>query len=115
MSARPDNAGFERAETIIGASRVAAAIAALQRRADAAAAGSTSIAAIDRVVRAVRGMPAGERARCAALAVAVAMAGHAILAAIEPPRARPTIWLTVPALLAMALAATALFDHTREP
>jgi len=117
VNAPDGDATFARAEAIIGGSRVIALGERLRKLFLESARGSRSLAALRLSIRAFAALPAGERGWCAAIAIASASAGHVVMAAFEPVRARPTTPLTLLALLAIALAALALAvaDQTREP
>jgi hypothetical protein len=114
MSAR-DEAAFTVAGAIIARSKAAALVDGLCRRLIAGARGSRSLAAARRCRDRFQRVPAAERCWCVAIAVAVAVAGHLVMASFEPARARPAIALTALALLAIALAAIAAASQTSEP
>jgi hypothetical protein len=114
MSAR-DDAAFSGAGAIIAQSKAAALVDGLYRRLIAGVRGSRSLAAVRQCRDRFQRIPAAERRRCVAIAIAAACAGHVVMALFEPARARPAITLTALALLALALAAIAVANQTSEP
>jgi hypothetical protein len=112
MSAGAD-AMFRRAGRIIGQSRIAALVDRVSRICLASVRSSRFVAAVQQYVATWQTIPAAERASCALVVVATAVAGHLLMASMLPTAARPTLMLTALVLLAVCLAAGA--HATRRP
>jgi hypothetical protein len=107
MSAIVDDEAVRRADSIVGRSQIAAIITFIVRRSAASIPSSRSLAVARRALREFGSLPAGVRSRCALVAVASALLGHVLLAAMLPTAARPTAALTAVLLLGVCLAAAA--------
>jgi hypothetical protein len=96
---------MERAGRLISHSRIAAVVAFLVSQSAASARSSRAIGFGRRRANAFQSLPAEERTRCALIAAAAALAGHAALAALLPASASPMLSLTTLALLGALVAA----------
>jgi hypothetical protein len=115
MKAAGGDATFQRAGWIIAQSQTANLVGWIGSRVVASIRTSRSSAVVRQGLQTLRAMPADQRGPCAVWTIAAAVAGHAALAAILPPPARPTLTLTVLALLGAGLAGVAAVAHTRAP
>ena len=113
MSREDDDRADRHAGRVVGDSRIAALL-------EVAVDGATASVRTSRVAgiareraRAFRALPRAERARCVLLTIAVALAGHLVMASMLPSRARPTPALTAAVLLGATAAAIAASARSR--
>ena len=98
---------------VLSTSRAVTIATVLAQRIEASVCGARSLARARRIVAMASALAPTERRTCAALIVVAAVSGHAIMASMLPPPARPTVWLTSGSLLASILAAVAAIARSR--
>ena len=96
-----------RARRVVGRSRIAAVLDATVDGAIASARTSRVLGIARNRARAFHALPRAERGRYVLLTIAVAVAGHLVMASMLPSRARPTPALTAAVLLGATAAAIA--------
>jgi hypothetical protein len=104
---------LERAEQIVARSVVAALAATAVARVAVSFHRSRLITLARESAHGFERLPVAERVRCALSIIAVALAGHVIIAAMLPAPARPTVALSAVALLGAILAARAASVRSR--
>ena len=107
MSADRDEV-FDRARTIVAASRIAQWVCGVCRVLLASVLASWSYAAIHRRLHAFRSLSAKEQIACAMLTTVTAVSGHWMLARALPVQSQPTPALTALVLLAICLSAAGI-------
>jgi hypothetical protein len=100
-----DDPTFDRAAAVIGQSWIARWIEACVRMTTTSVEGSRSLEIARARLRAFDALPPSDRWTYAAVVMAVALAGHVVMASMLPLRSRPTVALTAVALLGASLAA----------
>lgn len=109
----PDSFPDDGAARVLSGSRAVAIAGALARKIEASVRDAGSLARARRIAAAAWALAPRERRICAALVIAAAIVGHAVMASMLPPPARPTVWLTAGSLLASTLAAAAAIARSR--
>jgi hypothetical protein len=94
-----------RAGWIAGRSLTVTIADLIVRRSVASVRSSRALTLAQPLLRELRSLSPGERARCVIIAVGAALAGHIVLASLLPASASPTVGLTALALLGAGLIA----------
>lgn len=103
---------FRRAGLIIEGSRVAALFGVVVARIGAGVSTSRALALVRSRAREFEALPAADWTWCVVLLIAVALAGHAVMAALLPWPARQAAAPAAAALLAASLAAVAAISRS---